>query len=64
MQGLGFVCLGDKKILVLYRSGKDGKCLKIRKGGKDEHHLTDEEEFLKEAPDQVSDLLEGKTIYL
>jgi hypothetical protein len=64
MQFAGYVEIDGKKILLLVRSAPYGKKVKLRQSGKPGHHLTDEETFLREAPQFVGLILDGKVVYL
>lgn len=64
MQTTGHVFIGNKKLLLLVRSAKIGRSLKLRESGKDGVHLADEEQHLVDNPQTAKALLKGKTVYL
>ncbi len=64
MQGTGYVVVEGQKILVLFRDSKTCRWLRIRKGGQDGSHLSDEEDYLNHRDGQkaLARLKEGKTV--
>jgi hypothetical protein len=64
MQYTGYVEIDGEKILLLVRVAPYGKKVKLRQSGKPGEHLVDEETFLREAPQFVGLILDGKVVYL
>lgn len=65
MQDLRYVKIGKEEINVLYRSTKYGRSIKIRKDGASKgKFLEDESEFLKNHPNLIKDLIDGKVVKL
>ena len=62
MQFTGYLKIKNKKILVLVRQRRYGRCLKIRKSGRDGVFLSDESDFLADRPDLLTRLKDGETI--
>ena len=66
MQELGYVKVFGEIILVLFRSSRYGRRLKIRNTqiGTQGVFLEDESAYLEETPNLVEDLLKGEVISL
>ena len=66
MQFTGYLHIDGQKVLVLVRSAKYGKRLKLRKSGADGKHMTDEEVALSmpDFAEQKRNLLNGEVIGL
>ena len=64
MQGHGYLMIEDKKILILFRSKKYTRALKLRFTGSDGHYFKSESIFLSELENKktLDNLLAGKVI--
>jgi hypothetical protein len=64
VQGIGYFMIDGEKIKVLWRDTKTTRYFKIRKGGSDGTHFTDEEIHFRDNPNRVQDLKDGEVIAL
>jgi len=62
MQGHGYLMIKDKKILILVRSKKYSRALKLRFTGSDGHYFETESIFLSENKKTLDNLLAGNVI--
>ena len=61
-QTIGYIQIGKKKVLVLVRTKRYSRQLKLRKLGRDGVRLSDEENYLKQKPSIYKRLLAGAVI--
>jgi len=61
-QTIGYIKIGNKKALVLIRTKKYSRQLKLRESGQDGIRLSDEESYLKGKPSICKKLLDGMVV--
>jgi len=64
MQTHGYLMIKDKKILILVRSRKYSRALKLRFTGSDGNYFEEESIFLSENKKILDNLLTGNVIYI
>ena len=64
MQTYGYLMIKDKKILILVRSKKYSRALKIRFTGSDGNYFEEESIFLSKNKKILDNLLTGNVIYI
>lgn len=63
-QTVGYIEINERKTLVLFRTQKYSRQLKLRQSGRDGIRLSDEEAYLRENPADYKQLLDGVVIEL
>ena len=64
MQTTGYIIIRGEIIMVLVREKKHSRQFKLRKSGRPGRRFEDEEIYLKNNPEKLRDLLNGKVVEL